>query len=679
MRRIVGTAGVFERILFPILVFGAISVLFFACLPPEAKQVKTIRVGFTDEVTRRIYSLKDQLKRDSLYPYLHADDPTYRYYTAMAMASMGDSLVIDSLKGLLSDPVQEVRIAAAYALGQCRSSRGELPLLKAFDPWDSLGTSAALNAEILEAIGKCGQAAYLESMVTVSTYSPEDSVYQLGLARGIFQYALRGMVHPEGTRRMIEMVADQRRATSARLIAATYLARTPKITIDTLVPELVSLLKSEPDPSMRLMLALTVGKSGSELARTSLIGLYPLEKNVMVRCNMVRALSSFAYPEVKEALHAAFNDESAYVGIVASEVLMQIGDPKETPEWLILARSIQHPWVKANLYVAISRLCPVFLPATRTAVQADVRKAIEVTTEPYLKSVYIRAMGKFGWNFPFLYQLWQNSTQAYVKTTAMESIRDISDRPDFNTIFGVSARKVRKNLVEYFLEGVKSGDVGSMAVAAGALRLPEAGYRSLVHADSTFRKAMNLCQLPQEIETYNELGLTRAFLTGKSFTPNTPEFNHAINWTILERVKANTRAVIKLKEGNIILRFFPDEAPGSVVNFIELVESGFFTGKVFHRVVPNFVIQGGCPRGDGYGALSYTIRSELNRLSYDRPGRVGMASAGLNTEGTQFFITHSPTFHLDGRYSLFAEVESGQEVVDRTLPGDRIEEIEIIY
>ena len=87
MRRIIGKAGVFQRILFPILAFGSISVLFFACLPPEAKQVKTIRVGFTDEVTRRIYSLKDQLKRDSLYPYLHADDQTYRYYTAMAMAS----------------------------------------------------------------------------------------------------------------------------------------------------------------------------------------------------------------------------------------------------------------------------------------------------------------------------------------------------------------------------------------------------------------------------------------------------------------------------------------------------------------------------------------------------------------------------------------------------------------
>lgn len=679
MKQDVGTFGLRICSFFPIMVLGGMALFVVSCLPPEAKQAKTIKIGFNDPVTRQIYSLKDQMKADSLYPYLHAEDPTYRYYTAIAMASMADSLVIDSLQVLLSDPVEEVRIAAAYALGQCRSYRAELPLLKAFDPWDSLGTSAVLNAHILEAMGKCGRAAYLASMATVTTYAPEDSIYQLGLARGIFQYALRGMVHSEGTRRMIEMVADHQRLPAARLIAATYLARTPKIAIDTLVPELVSLLRSEPDPSMRLMLALTVGKSGSELARSSLIGLYPLEKNEMVRCNMVRALSSFAYIDVKEILRTALTDESTYVGIMASEVLMQVGDPKETPEWLNVVRSIKNPWVKANLYVALSRLCPVYLPATRTTIQSDVRKAIEVTTEPYLKSVYIRAMGRFGWNFPYLFQLWQNSSHAYVKTSAMEAIRDISDRQDFNTIFGVSARKVRRNLVEYFLRGVGSGDVGSMAVAAGALRLPEAGYRSLVQSDSMFRKAMNLCRLPQEIETYNELGLTRSYLTGRSFTPRIPEFNHAIDWAILERVKANTRAVIKMKDGNIILRFFPEEAPGSVVNFIELVESGFFSGKVFHRVVPNFVIQGGCPRGDGYGALDYTIRSELNRMAYDHPGRVGMASAGLNTEGTQFFITHSPTLHLDGRYSLFAEVERGQEIVDRTLPGDQIVEIEIIY
>ncbi len=261
----------------------------------------------------------------------------------------------------------------------------------------------------------------------------------------------------------------------------------------------------------------------------------------------------------------------------------------------------------------------------------------------------------------------------------MEAIRDISDRPDFATIFGASSKNVRKNLAQYFLAAIESGDVGSMATAAGALRAPNAGYRSLVHSDSTFRKAMNLCQLPQDIETYNELAQTRAYFQKSTFKVRHPEFNHPIDWELVGKVKANSRAVIKTNRGNIIIRFFPEDAPGSVGNFIQLAESGYFSGKTFHRLVPNFVIQGGCPRGDGYGALGYSIRSELNRKSYDLPGRVGMASAGPHTEGTQFFITHSPTLHLDGRYSLFAEVETGLDIVRQILPGDTIEEVEMIY
>ncbi|MBK7342905.1 MAG: peptidylprolyl isomerase [Saprospiraceae bacterium] len=656
-----------------------VLLLVSGCLPPEKQAVKQVQFGFEDPVTRQIYDLQDRMQQDSLCSFFHHDDPTYRYYAVMAMASIGDSTSIDSLIPLLRDPNQDIQLACIYALGQIRSSRAELPLLEAFDPWDSLSESSVRNSAILEAIGKCGSEPYLEAMASVTTYEPTDSLYQIGLANGVFQYSLRGIIHPLGTTRMIEMVTDERRPERARLIAATYLARTAGIKLDTLVPEMVNLLRSEPNPDHRMALALAIGKSGSELARSSLMGLFPLEKDPMVRCNMVRALSNFPYVEVKDVLLSAFQDKDPYVGITASQVLMDIGDPKETPEWLTQARTTRDPWVKAYYYVAISRICPVFLPVTRTAVQSDLRHGLESIKDPHLRAVYVRALGKFGWNFPYLLQIWQQNKVPVVKTAAMEAIRDISDRPDFATIFGASSRNVRKNLAQYFLAAIESGDVGSMATAAGALRAPNAGYRLLVHSDSTFRKAMNLCQLPQDIETYNELAQTRAYFQKSTFKVRHPEFNHPIDWELVGKVKANSRAVIKTNRGNIIIRFFPEDAPGSVGNFIQLAESGYFSGKTFHRLVPNFVIQGGCPRGDGYGALGYSIRSELNRKSYDLPGRVGMASAGPHTEGTQFFITHSPTLHLDGRYSLFAEVETGLDIVRQILPGDTIEEVEMIY
>nr|WP_281350437.1 peptidylprolyl isomerase [Fulvivirga lutimaris] len=133
---------------------------------------------------------------------------------------------------------------------------------------------------------------------------------------------------------------------------------------------------------------------------------------------------------------------------------------------------------------------------------------------------------------------------------------------------------------------------------------------------------------------------------------------------------------ISTDKGVIKLRMLVNDAPGSVVNFIALAKSGYYNGKNFHRVVPNFVIQGGCNRGDGYGGEDYSIRSEFANLRYEE-GSVGMASAGKDTEGTQWFITHSPTPHLDGSYTIFAKVTEGMDVVHKMEVGDKINTIEL--
>ncbi|MFQ5869788.1 MAG: peptidylprolyl isomerase, partial [Candidatus Zixiibacteriota bacterium] len=96
-----------------------------------------------------------------------------------------------------------------------------------------------------------------------------------------------------------------------------------------------------------------------------------------------------------------------------------------------------------------------------------------------------------------------------------------------------------------------------------------------------------------------------------------------------------------------------------------------------HRVVPNFVIQGGCPRGDGWGGPGYTVREEINKLGFER-GTIGMATSGKDTGGSQFFICHSRQPHLDGRYTAFGRVVSGMEVVNEITVGDVIEKVEIL-
>ena len=118
------------------------------------------------------------------------------------------------------------------------------------------------------------------------------------------------------------------------------------------------------------------------------------------------------------------------------------------------------------------------------------------------------------------------------------------------------------------------------------------------------------------------------------------------------------------------------DAPLTVDNFITLARKGYFNGLAIHRVVPDFVVQDGDPRGDGEGGPGYTIRDEINQLPYLR-GTVGMALAGRDTGGSQFFITHSPQPHLDSRYTVFGHVVSGMEVVDRIAVGDIVRTVRI--
>lgn len=129
------------------------------------------------------------------------------------------------------------------------------------------------------------------------------------------------------------------------------------------------------------------------------------------------------------------------------------------------------------------------------------------------------------------------------------------------------------------------------------------------------------------------------------------------------------------------VEFYEDDTPGTVDNFIKLSKQGFYDGLTFHRVIPGFVIQGGCPQGDGTGGPGYTIKCELDGdLQYHDRGVLSMAHAGRNTGGSQFFICHNRenTQHLDRNHTCFGKVTEGVEVIDKIEAGDEIEKIVII-
>jgi len=150
---------------------------------------------------------------------------------------------------------------------------------------------------------------------------------------------------------------------------------------------------------------------------------------------------------------------------------------------------------------------------------------------------------------------------------------------------------------------------------------------------------------------------------------------------MINKQKNKMKAIISTAKGDMTVEFYEKDAPKTVANFTTLAKKGFYDGLTFHRVIPDFVIQGGCPNGTGTGGPGYAIDCETSgENQYHDRGVLSMAHAGKNTGGSQFFICHSRnnTAHLDGVHTCFGKVVKGQEVIDLIKGNDVINKIEII-
>ncbi len=645
------------------------------CVPPVEEKMTDVKVDLKDPLFQKIHDFQDKAQVDSLYVYIRNPDPTYRYLSAAAFGSIRSATAIDSLAILLKDEVPEVRAAAAFALGQIGDAKAEPLLLQAFERTDTVGLYKKSNRAILEAVGKVGTLDHLKLLSTVTTYQPKDTLLLEGQAYGIYRYMLRDLVSKEGTERMTYLAGNSVYPESVRYVAANYLARAKNLQIDSIAAEpLIQAMNGETNGNIRMALAIALGKARSTTAMNALLQLYNRENDYRVKCNILRALSNFPYAQVQATVQKAVKESNIHVAERAAQYFVENGNAEDaTTYWRLAKDSI--PWqVAVNLYAAALRHIPSTQGTYRDAINYELRRRFVQAISPYHKAAILKALAEWGWNFRFIQREGFVAKHPAVRSAAVEALANLSQQRNFGRFFG-NSKVVPKELAIYFKQAIQSGDPGMMAIAAGALRIPERNFKTQLDSLSFLQNALSNLKLPQEIETYNEIQHAIDYFAGKDFVAKKLDYNHPIDWETFNGLSPEPKAVLRTKSGDITIRLLPDIAPGSVVNFVKLAREGFYDGKNFHRVVANFVIQGGCPRGDGYGSLDYSIRSELAPVYYDREGYVGMASAGNHTEGTQFFITHSPTPHLDGNYTIFGRVMDGMNVVHQIKMGDVIEKV----
>ena len=248
------------------------ATLFSQCIPVQEEILTEVNFDLSKPEFQRVYDLQDRQEIDSLVAYFDHKDPTYRYAAAMAFASIKDSSIVNSLAKLLSDDIEEVRTAAAYAIGQIGSPKGEKWLLKAFQEQDSFDVHIHFYSSILEAVGKCGKLETLEFLSIAPDFLNTDTLLLEGMAKGIYNFGLRKMTRKNGTNRMVNFLTDKNYPPNVRMMAANYLYRF-RVPIDTFIPSLIEVLYVEKDTRVKMPLILALGRTKSPQVLETLLEL----------------------------------------------------------------------------------------------------------------------------------------------------------------------------------------------------------------------------------------------------------------------------------------------------------------------------------------------------------------------------------------------------------------------
>ncbi len=662
---------VYNRMLLSIVFFTVLC--YQGCVPPSDRTATNVSIGINDPTIRAIINFQDKGAIDSLYPFLSNKNPGVRYAAVKAFASIRDSKGLDSLLRMLKDPVVEIRSIAAFAIGQIGDSKAELPLISAFTTKDTLSVNNQFNQNVLEALGKCGGKTTLKNIASVVSYRPNDGYLLIGQIRALYKFGQRNIFDDAATNTAINYVSNEAYSQEIRMMAANYLSRFKEINLTAFTDKLMSQIETEDDPDVRMALVNAVGRSGNVAIAKRILNLIDTEKDYRVKCNMVRSMSNFEFDTIKNTLFRYIKDPNIHIAGLAADVIGKKGKKEELYNYKAMANDSTLDWsVRAKLYNSIMKASPVFYTKFKNEVVADLLILYNKSKNKYEKAELIKAIGQDPYQYLTLGAMKEKVGTEVEKTALVESIGGIMSNPTFAQAYGSKYGEVKTYIINFLIEACKSGDPGQIAAAATILKQPQIAAKEFVHDSIWFEMSKSKLKLPKDIEAYNELLEANALITDSVFVKYKAPYNHPINFATLEANGDSIKVVMKTTKGNITLMLFSEKAPGSVANFIDLCKSDFYDNKVFHRVVPNFVIQAGCPRGDGYGSMDYTIRSELDQNYFSTSGLIGMAHAGNNTEGTQFFITHSPTPHLNGEYTIFGKVIEGMDVVHNIQVGDKI-------
>jgi len=648
-----------------------------------------------DELKKIEYSRNSDSQK--LISYLNHQNPDIRLAAVKALGRIQDTSKVVLLANRLKDENEAVRREAAFALGQLFSPVAENYLI------DALKVSAAENMriEIIRALGKSGTDKSFNILKDFLESDKRSYEKPAAIACGILAYR---NYPPYGNALPLEVLLTNSEDNEVKWRSAYSLYRIgspsslKKVYAQMNYPDsplvryfaakaLNAMLTVMQTPEFKefndrpmMAEALQLSKS-SEFYNNAAKMLK--DDDGYVRLAGLQLLGELGFRFFQDEVINALQDSNQYVRLTAIRTLTNFNS-RTTRDQLNRIYTSDQDWrLRGEALLALTELSP---QQTLGQIETDFSEAEWPENYYYIKSLENLTDDKYRDKSTELLQQLAEGEMAQ-RTLALEALAsrtevpvefmmdklDASD-PAITTVTAtyLSYRKPTQAvepLIEVYKNFTAPKDIEAMSaiiVALDSIRSP----RAVPFLEEQLKNPYPAIQQQAQAALINITG-------DASINIPTTKQVYLTKWDfdvseLQDRKSAeNPHVELSTTKGRIVLELFPDKAPITVANFLSLVRDGFYDSIYFHRVVPGFVIQGGDPRGDGWGGPGYSIPCEYNDTFYDR-GIVGMAHAGKDTGGSQFFITQLPQPHLNGRYTAFGRVIKGMEVVDQIMIYDQI-------
>lgn len=685
---------------------------------------------FTDD-EKKILELQDKRtlgKNKDLVTYLNSNVTENAYLSAIALANIGDTSVLNDLYQKLLTVDSYVPHNSAFALGESGTFTAAdflFPALK-----DNINKNDKLTrelvCELLNNLGRTGNETHLKELLSIKT---NDGIITPYIALAIARFGMRKYKDENSFQFIINLMKQDDNEELNKMAAFCFNRAGDKQTL-TPYKEILMKLSESFNPSTRMWSFSALGKLQDTSIAEKLLYELDIEADWRVRVNICNALgnlnltvdSPLLEKVTTSLLQHGFEDASTHVSLAAlqslaklnsltdtrnplarkiqQELLFYLG-PNKAIDWQIKAEAIRTyakifkdeakndllaKFSETDNYDIKAAVIGAFAFMENSMVYKELRDSISADVMRYNEKHPNKDGSMIGSND--LAKVYKAFVDAL---SALDDKLDAENRNIIRLIFSEFSASRHAAITDVCLSNLQ--DSMYLQYRGETCQIMMFDYESFKYPKDKdviimFIQSWDAMKYDgaKELLTKNlkheDYDIAKASADAlKNITGNyyenqitAPKYRHDFDWNFIDKLGEKKIALIKTNQGIIKLELYPETAPFTVQNFVKLSEKGYYNNTIFHRVIPNFVIQGGDPTGTGYGSPGYSIRSEFSPLSFEEY-TVGMASSGKDTEGSQFFITHSPQPHLDGKYTLFGKVTEGFDVVDKIQIGDFIESI----